>query len=266
MTTRTHAINVGEIEVTVLDDGRFVLPSAYFSNVPEGIDLADTVELGANLWVIRSGARLILVDTGSAEALKAMAPDTGQAWADVEALAPTDIVLTHMHADHLGGFLNADALGDVPIHIARSEWAFWTDAGLLDATPEDRRPMVQMIQAVARGIADRVVLHDGDDELAPGVTLVALPGHTPGHTGLRVQDRDAELLIISDAVISDALQCANPGITYALDGAPEHAVSTRKALLLDCAMRKVPLAATHFAFPGVGHIETDGQAFRFVPL
>ncbi|WP_068115917.1 MBL fold metallo-hydrolase [Tropicimonas marinistellae] len=261
-------LEFGAFELTILNDGHFDLPTGYFTNIPQDVAdaLADTITIGANLWFIRSGDRRILVDTGSADALKQMFPDTGLAWGDIKKENPTDIVLTHMHADHLGGLADARAFPGCRIHVARTEWEFWTQDGLADAVPEDIRAMVQMIQQVASGFADRVVLHDGESEIAPDVVLLDLPGHTPGHSGLRLQSGEETLLIIGDAIVSEDLQFAQPEVSYALDSNKDQAVTTRRALLQDCVEKNCTIAATHFAFPGVGKVVAEGAEFRFVPM
>ncbi|MDA5557592.1 MBL fold metallo-hydrolase [Shimia sp. MMG029] len=266
MTENPFGLQIGDIELTTFNDGGFALPAAYFANVPADVALAEQVNIGANLWLVRAGDRVILVDTGSAEVLKARFPETGQAWAALQGLAPTDIVLTHMHADHLGGFLDGTAFSEATIHVAQAEWAFWTNPGLPDAVDEDTRPMVQLIQSIATGIADRVKLFEAGETLVEGVQFVSLPGHTPGHSGLHLQSGDDALLIIGDAVISEALQFANPEISYALDGDAAQAVETRRALLAKAAAQGTTIAATHFAFPGLGKVEMDGDVFRFLPL
>ncbi|WP_422048357.1 MBL fold metallo-hydrolase [Shimia sp.] len=266
MTERTHSLNIGDFEVTTFNDGGFVLPSAYFSQVPEDVDLGDEVEIGANFWVVRGQNRVILVDTGSAQALQARFPQTGQAWEPLQGETPTDIVLTHMHADHLGGFLDSDVFPEVTIHIAEAEWAFWTNPDLPNAVDEDTRPMVQMIQSVAAGIKDRVVLFQPKQSLISGISLVPLPGHTPGHSGVQIESGNETLLIIGDAVISEAVQFAHPEVTYALDGDAAQAVVTRRALLAEAAASGTTIAATHFAFPGLGKVAAEGETFRFLPL
>lgn len=266
MTTQTHSLKLGDKELTTFNDGRFVLPAEYFSNVPADAAMDSQVEIGANLWTLRAGERLFLIDTGSAEVLKERFPETGQAWPDLQDQHPTDIVLTHMHADHLGGFLDGTAFAEAKVHVSRTEWEFWTNPALVGAVPEDMRPMVQMIQMVAKGIADRIVLHDGKSELAPGVDLVPLPGHTAGHSGIRVSGGGNQLLIVGDAVISEALQFSYPDVSYALDGDADQAIATRRSLLQEAAINGTTLAATHFAFPGLGRVSTDGDAFEFEPI
>ncbi len=266
MPNQTHTLMVGDIELTVHNDGRFLLPAGYFANVPADVSLGEQVEIGANLWTLRTGERLFLVDTGSANALTERFPDTGQAWPGLETVDPTDIILTHMHADHMGALADPSAFPGAKIHVTRVEWDFWTNPTLPDAVPADMRPMVEMIQAVAQGFADRVVLHDGQTELAPGIGLVPLPGHTAGHTGVLVSDKGQELMITGDAIISERLQFTHPGVAYALDGDPEQAVSTRRALLQRAASHGLTIAATHFAFPGVGKVQADGDTYSFAPM
>lgn len=263
--TRITETSIGQLTLTTYDDGLFALPQGYFTDIPEPLaaEIGDTVTIGANLWTIRSGARLILVDTGSAEALKAMFPDTGQAWGDLQAQTPTDIVLTHMHADHIGGLADPAAFPGAQIHVARAEWEFWTDPDLIARLPEDARPMAQMIQSVADGIKDRVTLHGADAEIAPGLTLAPLPGHTPGHVGLRLSSEGEDLLIVGDALISEKLHFAAPDVAYAMDGDAATTIETRKALLAEVEARGLRIAATHFAFPGMGRVTRDGAAYRF---
>ena len=144
-----------------------------------------------------------------------MFPATGQALEAVSGEAITDIVLTHMHADHLGGLLGGGFAG-VRVHVPKPEWEFWTQAGLADAVPEEQRPMIELVQAVAASFADRVVTHEGAADLGEGLTLMPLPGHTPGHAGLRLRSGGEELLIAGDAVISGQVHFAEPDAGYAL--------------------------------------------------
>ncbi|MDJ0858216.1 MAG: MBL fold metallo-hydrolase [Dinoroseobacter sp.] len=263
--TITFRMQIGASTVTVWNDGHFDLPCAYFLGVPENVELGETVRVGANLWLIETGDRRVLVDTGSGQALQARFPATGAALADLSKETVTDIVLTHMHADHIGGFLGNDWEG-APVHVARAEWDFWTAPGLLEATPEDRKPMIEMIQMVALGLADRVVTHEGAVDLGDGLSLVPLPGHTPGHSGVRVASGGESLLIIGDAVISEALQFAYPDVGYALESDLGMAAETRGRLFAEVAASGERIAATHVPFPGVGTVEKAGDGWRFVAV
>ncbi|WP_264210774.1 MBL fold metallo-hydrolase [Leisingera thetidis] len=267
MPNAPHTLSVGQISLTVFDDGHFDLPLEYFSGLSGDLSqrLSAPLTIGANLWQIDTASRRVLVDTGSGQALRQMFPATGQALEVVSGEAITDIVLTHMHADHLGGLLGGGFSG-VRVHVSKPEWKFWTQAGLADAVPEEQRPMIEMVQAVAASFADRVVTHEGAADLGEGLTLVPLPGHTPGHTGLRLRSGGEELLIVGDAVISGQVHFSEPDAGYALDSDADAAAATRRALLADAAQSGTPIAATHLPFPGLGRVEAEGDAWRFVPL
>ena len=264
-------VNVGEIEILTLSDGHLDIPAAVFPGAPAGTP--DPVRFGANLWMVRTGERVVLIDTGSGTALKSRFPDTGNLLMvyELEHLNPkyiTDIVITHMHADHIGGLVEGDTLlyPKVTVHIAQAEWDHWTDPTLLDRTPDDRKAAVTQIQQIAEIIRGQVQTHDADADLGDGLSLVPAPGHTPGHSAVRVTSLDTTLMILGDALVAGALQFTDPAITYALDSDPAQAAATRQKLLSDLADAGTPCAATHLPYPGVGYVVRDGSGFTFTPL
>lgn len=260
---RRHMIRVGDAAVHVIDDGWFDIPPQFFPNLGDTDPLngAPSLRIDANVWLIETGARRLLVDAGSGEALKAMFPETGKASAAASVPELTDIVLTHMHADHLGGLMGAS--GETRIHVARREWEHWNALGLLEATPAEQRPLVELVRAVAGSVAGRVTLHDGAADLGDGLSLVPLPGHTPGHCGLRIVSAGASALIVADTVISADIHFRRPEVFYALDSDPVQAVATRRTLLADLADSGERLLATHLPFPGVGTVRRTADGFVF---
>ncbi len=264
-------VSVGATTVHILSDGHLDIPAAFFSGAPE--DTPDPVRFAANLWWVDTGDRVVLIDAGSGDSMKARFPDTGDLLMqyDLHHLGPsriTDIVITHMHADHIGGLVHegVPAYPKANIHIARTEWEYWTDPDLVAQTPEDRRPAVMLTQSIAEKIRDQVQTHDGPSDLGDGINLVPAPGHTPGHCAVRVTSEGASMLLLGDAVVSGVLQFANPDITYALDSDPAQAVATRRALLSDLADTGDACAITHLAYPGAGYVARDGDGFRFTPV
>ncbi len=258
---------VGDVVVTAISDGRFDLPGAFFSDGQDG-----TVAAGANIWRLDAGDRVYMVDAGSGQQLMERFPETGQAPMvyEMKALDPgvvTDVIITHMHADHIGGLMWKDLhmFGSVSIHVAETEWAFWTDPKLPDAVPAEMRPMVEQIQMMAAKFADMVTTHAGPVDLGNGVSMIPAPGHTPGHSAVEVASGSDRFMILADAVIAEK-QFAEPGITYALDGDPAQAAATRRTLLTELADSGTMFAATHLAYPGAGRVQKDGDGFRFIPV
>lgn len=268
-------LNIGNIEVSVLSDGVFHLPHSWFPNAAaEALAAAgDPIELGANAWLVKTADRVVLVDTGSGPAFDGVVPTVGKLDAHlaahgIEKTDVTDIIISHMHADHIGGLIGPDAGGyaNATIHMAGAEWTFWTDPDLVNRMHADMKELIEGQQAIVAPISDRIVARATDDDLGDGLRLVPLPGHTPGHIGVRISDGGQEMLIVADAILSSTLQLAEPGVTYVLDVDPDLAVETRVALLNQLADTGTVFAATHFSYPGVGRVERDGENFAFKPL
>src|SRR5215475_3959216 len=130
-----YALRVGEIDVLVISDGVFSLPAATLATNADPTDLAawlddmllppDVFKWPLNVVVVRSGGRTVLIDAG----IGGEYPDYPRAGrlamrldaAGIDPASVTDVVLTHLHVDHVGGLL-ADGLGgrlrpDVPMHL-----------------------------------------------------------------------------------------------------------------------------------------------------
>lgn len=266
------SLNIGAIEVSTLSDGAFNIPPSWFPNAaPEDLAAAGApIVIGVNQWLVRSSERLILIDTGAGPLFPGVgALDALLVANQIEKSAITDIIITHMHGDHIGGLAreNSGGFDNARIHMSDLEWQFWTDPELVSKMPAEMKETIELQQSIVAPIADRVELHSGETDLGNGLTLVPMPGHTPGHSGVRIVDGEGELLIIGDALLSEALQFKNPEYTYVLDIDPELAIETRTTLLSQLAKSGTPFAATHIAYPGAGHVERDGdKQFKFKPL
>ncbi len=212
-----------------------------------------TIRTAFNAFLIRQGDALTLVDTGYG----ALAGDKGgQLPARLAALGVTHgdigtVVFTHLHGDHCGGAL----VGDVPAFAAArvlmhaAELAYWQGR---DA------PAARVIAAHAGRIA---TVAEGD-AVAPGVTVWELPGHTPGHIGLRI---GAGLVIVGDIFHSAALQLPAPETATIYDVDPVTATRSRKAALAEIAAQDLVFTGGHAVDPHrFARLRTDGAGYRAI--
>ena len=126
-----------------------------------------------------------------------------------------------------------------------------------DRRPRPRtnfQPFFARARATAAAYGDRLVPFSGDGEVIPGVTSLALPGHTAGHTGFRLASGGAEIVVFGDAVNSAAVQFSHPEAGLVFDTDAALAAETRAKLLDVLAADGTLVAGTHLPFPGIGHV------------
>lgn len=275
-----YALRIGEIDVLVISDGVFPLPATSLATNAKPADLAAWLDYRLqppdmycwplNVVVVRSGGRTVLIDAGiGAEFERAGGLLSGRLEAaGIDPASVTDVVLTHLHVDHVGGLL-ADGLKgrlrpDVPIHVAAAEAEFW-------ASPDFSRNTFSGIPDVLRSAASRCldVYHsqlrtfEAEHEVAPGVIVQRTGGHTPGHSVVRLASGGERLTFLGDAVFPDHFD--RPDWYNAFDHDPEEAVRVRIRLMQELAASRESLVAAHLSFPSVGRVAVAGNAFRFVP-
>jgi glyoxylase-like metal-dependent hydrolase (beta-lactamase superfamily II) len=192
MTHRIYAVRYGHLDRT--SDKNFL----------GGDDHASPMPLDYYVWVIKTGAQSIVVDTGFDAAAALNRGRTlirpvaeGLAAIDVDPAGVSDVVITHMHYDHAG---NEDLFPRARFHVQDAEMAYCTGRAMTHqhlAAPFDADNVVQMVRRV---FAARVAFHAGDSLLHPGVTLHHLPGHTPGLQAVRVETARGPVVLASDAI------------------------------------------------------------------
>jgi len=168
-----------------------------------GDDHASPMPLDYYVWLIeRDGMMPLLVDTGFGEDAAIRRKRTmirpvadGLRAIGVDPASIEDVVITHLHYDHAGSL---DIFPKARFHIQDEEMAFATGRVMTHKAvraPFDAEPVAQMVHLL---FGDRVVFHDGDEELAPGIILRFLPGHTAGLQGVEVFTARGPVLLASD--------------------------------------------------------------------
>ncbi|MFF7065055.1 MBL fold metallo-hydrolase [Pseudomonas sp. NPDC008258] len=277
-----YAVKVGDIDVLVVSDGVLPLPTqtmstnadpaaraAWFKDMflgPENFDWA------LNVLLVRSGQQVILVDAGLGGQFPGF-PRAGQfpkrlAAAGIALESITDIVITHMHMDHIGGLLVDEVKNrlreDVKIHVTATEVAFW-------AAPDfSQTDMPQPVPDVLRSTAtafmqtygSRIRTFERQHEVAPGVVASLTGGHTPGHCVVYLNSGAERLTFAGDALFPVAFD--HPDWHNGFEHDPDESVRVRVALLQAAAASGELFVATHLPFPSVGRVAVDGDGFRWI--
>lgn len=185
------------------------------------------------------------------------------------------VITTHLHTDHVGwntrweGQRWAPNFPNARYLVSRTEFDYWTGVELGSA----RHVFADSVHPVRdAGLLDLVDVdpdgeigppRDGDpgNEIVPGVSLVPVPGHTPGQVAVRIDSAGSSAVITGDTV-HHPVQLAHPGVCSTPDVDPEQAARTRRALLAELADTDTLLFGSHFAPPTAGLVRSDGAGFR----
>jgi glyoxylase-like metal-dependent hydrolase (beta-lactamase superfamily II) len=235
---------------------------------PDFLDDDGNAKLSIHGLVIDTGERRILVDTCVGNLREGIVfPPSESGFIDALSAAGYEIadidtvVCTHLHFDHVGWntrlvdgkwvvtFTNARYL------IGRAEWEHWsvTDGDYINVG-DTVRPVVES------GAADLVEV---DHQICPQVRLVPTPGHTPGHVSVVIESGGQRAVITGD-MAHHPLQFAEPDVGAPADSDSPMAAKTRRSFIAEREQDRALVIGTHFGGPTAGHIEADGELWKFV--
>ena len=272
--------SVGDIRLTILSDGYFTVPTETLGVNADPATVQDFLTSHflpahqgyshTNHLLIESGDATVLVDVGSGTRVF---DTTGRLFESMDAAGVdpydvTHVVITHAHPDHLWGIrddFDEPIIPDAEYIIGQTEYDYWMQDGLVNQVPESDQQFV--VGAVNSLNADGLewTMAGDDYEVTAGVRLVSTPGHTPGHMSVMIESEGKTLVALGDAMTHAYTNFAHPEWYIDRDQDGDLAVSTRRRLLDMAASDRIAILGYHFPFPGVGHVQRAGNAYRFIP-
>ncbi len=270
--SRNQSMSVGQHQIIAITDGEFEFGTELFPGTDEDHIKAllekagaDAIRTNFNAFVIKSPNRTMLVDAGPRDMFGPTCGNLpeGLAEAGIAAQDITHVMLTHLHPDHIAGSITADgaaAFANATLLVSEEEHNFWTqDEAFGD---ENMDQWQQLAKAVMSAYGERVETFSANADLGHDMTAVALPGHTPGHSGFRVDDGNESLIMVCDIFHAPDLQLTDPEIAIAFDIDADTARQTRKRTLDMIATEGLTFTGGHMMSPKITQLERDGKGYR----
>lgn len=234
---------------------------------PEG-DMLTAV----NTFLFEAGGRLVLVDAGAGTSL---GPGTGHlvdnlSAAGVAAAEIDDVLITHLHPDHVFGLLTPAGEPTFPnatVHIAQPDATYWLDPGVASRAEGVQAQIHQWASEALAPYqeAGRFEPFSYGETVCEGVVAVDLHGHTPGHSGYLLDAEDAQVLFWGDTMHSHSVQLRAPHVTMDIDSDGPTARASRVRILADIRDGGWTVAGAHLPFPGIGRIRFGDKDMSWVP-
>lgn len=275
-----YRYKLGDYEITALSDGTVpqdlhaLLKGTSISNTDhllEKVHLHNPVEASINAFLINTGEKLILVDTGAGsffgvgyggkltQRLKSIGYDASQI---------TDILVTHVHTDHTGGLVNEGqaVFPNAIIHVGKADLDFFLDENNQNGVDGyDKTYFQQATTALTPYLKlGHVSPISGSQLVFKGVNATPTPGHTPGHYFYTVESKGEKITFIGDAIHVESIQLLNPDITIVYDVDQRAAAKQRATQFETIAKEGRLVAAAHLPYPGIGYINQDASGYKFI--
>jgi glyoxylase-like metal-dependent hydrolase (beta-lactamase superfamily II) len=280
-----YRYKVGDYEITVVTDGLnkiAKLPDNFVVNAPkEEVDKALTaaflpagsLDIPYSPIVVNTGSKLVLLDTGTGQANFATSKGvagqfhTNLAAAGIDAKAIDTVIISHYHGDHINGLVMADGSSGFPnaeILVPAAEHKYWMDDAEMSKAPAGRMEgLFKNARRVFSGdVGKQVKQYEPGKEIAPGITSVATPGHTPGHSSHIVSSGGKTLFVQADVTNVPFLFVRNPGWHAFFDQDAKLAEATRRKTYDMLAADKMMMQGFHYPFPAVAFVEKSGSGYR----
>jgi glyoxylase-like metal-dependent hydrolase (beta-lactamase superfamily II) len=276
-----YRFRVGGLTVTTVHDGFFARPlEGFVRNAPlaevqaaatAAFLPADRQVIPFTITFVSRGDTLAVFDAGNGVTPAGATNGrmiANMAAAGIDPARVTHVIHSHFHGDHVNGLLNAEggrAFPNAAILVPQAEWEWWTTEANQTRSPEGQRGNFANVARRFAPYQGRVTPFAPRAEVIPGITAVAAPGHTPGHTIFRVADGDAQMMFLADVTNRPEIMMANPDWQIVFDFDGDAAAATRRRVLDMVATDRIRVTGYHYPFPANGYVAKQGNGFRFVP-
>jgi len=280
--TGVYAYKFGDAEIIQVFDGArtFPIPENFIINLSK----EDTAKAYAGQYmpagqltitfsplIVKTGGKTIAIDTGNG--LGANAATKGavgnmrhsMAAAGIDPKSIDIVLISHFHGDHINGLKNADgspAFPNAQIMVPAVEQAFWTDESNAGKANGANKGNFANVKKVFEGI--KTTPFEAGKEVAPGITSMATPGHTPGHTSFVIASGSKSVVVQGDVTNHPGVFMPNPGWHLVFDNEAQVAEATRKKFYDMAVADKLPIIGYHFPFPSAGYVEKSGTGYRLI--
>ncbi|WP_454060412.1 MBL fold metallo-hydrolase [Elizabethkingia ursingii] len=281
-----YKVKVGDTEVTALLDG--ILPvdaeKLFFTNEPgkptqllQNVFIKNPVEVSMNAYLVKTNGKLILIDTGAGELFGNAGGKLVQSLKQA-AVAPeeiTDILLTHIHADHSGGLVMSGKVifPNAVIHVNKAETNFWlneknakkADEKAMGASPKTFSNAMDMLIPYLK--AGKVKTFEREkEEIVPHIYTMPTGGHTPGHTVYVLESKGEKMYFWGDLVHMEGLQFVEPTLENHFDVDHKSGIENREKYYDDAAKNNYLIGASHISYPGMGRVRKEGSKYVWYPV
>lgn len=278
-----YRMMLGDFEVTALSDGTVNLPvdKLLKENQPGQVlralqhaYLGTPLETSVNGYLINTGAKLVLIDTGAASLF---GPTLGKLLSHLKAAGyqpeqVDEVYITHLHGDHMGGLLaeGKAAFPNALVRMDKRDADFWLSQAEMDKAPEAAKGGFKGAMMSLKPYQDsgRLKPFEGSEqgvELVPGVRALPTYGHTPGHSVYVVESKGQKLAVWGDLMHVAAVQFPDPTVTISFDSDSAKAMPQRQQAYAAAAEAGYYVAVAHVSFPGIGRLRPDGKGYTWLP-